>query len=187
MNGRGGGGQEGIGQAVAGVWAAATAQDLARALAECNSYHPIAAARFFRGAIRLRFPMPCDPRQVSQALSDWLARFPQMNQEMLVPREAEAFIRAELNGEADLVADVAIDSNPVRTTLMVVTRCVFEEALASAPSFADLRRITAQAAQDHRDLAAITSLKLDSIFVRRDLNAAEFEALIGEADTVRWT
>ncbi|WP_157538018.1 hypothetical protein [Kitasatospora azatica] len=110
-----------------------------------------------------------------------------MNQEMLVPREAEAFIRAELNGEADLVADVAIDSNPVRTTLMVVTRCVFEEALASAPSFADLRRITAQAAQDHRDLAAITSLKLDSIFVRRDLNAAEFEALIGEADTVRWT
>lgn len=46
---------------------------------------------------------PCDPREISRVLAGWLTRLPEGAQNQLAVREAEAFIRAELNGEADLV------------------------------------------------------------------------------------
>ena len=70
---------------------------------------------------------------------------------------------------------------------MVVTRFAFEEAVADSADFAELRRITAQVAADHRALAALTDLKLHRIFVWRDLGRAELDQLVDEADSVRWT
>ncbi|MGF1425067.1 hypothetical protein [Kitasatospora sp. LaBMicrA B282] len=178
---------DGLGAAVAGVWAAETAQQVARALAWNNSRYPMAAVRFFRGAIRWRFPVPCDPREVSRALAAWVAQLPPGVGERLALREAEAFIRAEVNGEISLVAEVPIDCLPVRSALMVVTRFSFEEAVVSPAAFADLRQITMRAAGEHSELAILTDLKLDRIFVGRDVSRAEFEAMVEEVDSVRWT
>lgn len=178
---------EGLAEDVAAVWAAGTAKEVALALARNNSLHPVAAVRFFRAAIRWRFPAPCDPREVSRVLAGWLALLPAGVDNQLAVREAEAFIRAELNGEADLVADIPIDAIPVRSAMMMVTRFAFEEAVANPSDFAELRRITAQVATDHRPLAALTDLKLDRIFVWRDLGQAELDELVDETDSVRWT
>ncbi len=178
---------DGLGEDVAAVWAAGTAGEVALALARHNSLHPAAAVRFFRAAVRWRFPAPCDPREVSRVLAGWLTLLPEGAENQLALREVEAFIRAELNGEADLVADIPIDLIPVRSGLMVVTRFAFEEAVADSADFAELRRITAQVTAEHRALAALTDLKLDRIFVWRDLSLAELDELVDEVDSVRWT
>jgi hypothetical protein len=185
-NGQDGGGST-LGEAVAGVWAARTAPEVALALARNNSFHAAASVRFFRAAVRWRFPAPCDPREVSRVLGGWLAQLPPYAAEKLALREAEAFIRAEMNGETDLVGEIPIDSLAVRDALMMVTRFAFEEAVANPAAFEELRRITAQVAADHRALAVLTDLKLERIYAWRDLSLAEFNEMVDELDSVRWS
>ncbi|MFE0465556.1 hypothetical protein ACFW1A_40550 [Kitasatospora sp. NPDC058965] len=172
---------------VEAVWSATTAENVRGALAESNRWYPMAAVRFFRGAIRWRWSARCDPRVVTWALYDWVGQFPEAAWPNFAPRETEALIRAELNGEFDLVAEVPIDHLPVRNCLQLVTRMVFEEAVGDAAEYARLRSITAKAASEHRGLAAATEMKLDQIYAWRSLTLAELDGLVREVEAVKWT
>jgi hypothetical protein len=145
------------------------------------------SVRFFRAAIRWKFPVPCDPRVISRILFDCVASIPDDYQYLLAPREAEAFIRAELNGEVDLIAEVPIDYDPALGMMQVLTWHVFGEAVVNPPALAELQLIASTVAAEHRTLASLTGMKLDKVFVGRNFSPADFDSLLAEADMGGWS
>lgn len=136
---------------------------------------------FFRAAILWKFGRLCDPREVARVLFDYTNRIPRQHRQLLAMREAEAVIRAELNGEVQLIQEIKWDHRQALNAMQLVTRFVFEEAVQSPAGLLELRELSQQVAADHARLAAETGRCVDSLFAQRELYQGEIELLLSQA------
>lgn len=126
-----------------GLWAAMRAGDVAAtALPYCHLQGRLWSALLFRAAIRDEFREVSDPRHITQRVHKICAMVPEADRErLLARREADAIIRAEVNGELDLIQHVHDSSRSAFLTAQLITRDVFVAVVKSGHSTRLARRI----------------------------------------------
>jgi hypothetical protein len=153
-------------------------RDIQRALAACNKGYPVLSAVLFRAAVRWRFGASYDVREITRYIAAFREGVVVDYRWLILPREIEAFIRAELGGEARLLRDVAVETQNLSSGLQAIMRAVFSEAVGSQACRQGLTREMVRASGDHRTAAVASEMKLDSVFVGHPLSIDEFDSLV---------
>jgi hypothetical protein len=152
-------------------------EKLTRVLFDCLGRHPLLSATFFRAAVSWKFAEVYDIRQITRVIGRVCSTIAPGYQHILAPREAEAFVRAELGGEIRLVGEISIPSPKVVDTLQLITRVFFEESPRLHDGVGRLGREIVSAATDQGDRAAKTAFRLESVLAGREI-ADEFDSMV---------
>jgi hypothetical protein len=175
-------GKDGMQHALSVVWnALERGEGIGQALAACNGRHPWLAATFFRAAVRWKLASPYDIRVVTRFIAGVHASDALEYRSLPAPREAEAFIRADLGGEVGLTSDIALDAGEPLIAMQVITRVVFEEAAGSG-GLSSLGREIVRTAADYRNIADGPRARLYAMFLGRELALGEFERMAAAVD-----
>src|SRR4051812_20231781 len=126
-----------------GLWAAMREGDVAAtALPHCHLQGRLWSALLFRAAIWDEFHEVSNPRHITRRVHEMCLVVPETDRErLLARRETDAIIRAEVNGELDLIQYVCNSSRSAFLTAQVVTRGVFVAAVRSGHAIRLARQI----------------------------------------------